>query len=73
MGIWISTAVLVVVMVAIMRAELRNGRRSKIKQARTDQQIDDLARTTFERHREMFGRDATGTFPLPNIPDIAKK
>lgn len=73
MGIWISTVVLVVVLAAIMRAELRNGRRSKIKLARTDQQIDDLARTTFERHREMFGRDATGTFPLGGTPDIAKK
>jgi hypothetical protein len=73
MGIWISTVVLVVVLAAIVRAELRNGRRSKIKLARTDQQIDDLARTTFERHREMFGRDATGTFPLVGAPDIAKK
>jgi hypothetical protein len=58
---------------AIMRAELRSGRRSKVKLAKTDQQIDDLARTTFERHREIFGRDATGTFPLAGTPNVAKK
>ncbi len=73
MAIWISTLVLIVVLAAIVRAELRSGRRSKIKLAKTNQQIDDLARTTFEQHREMFGRDATGTFPLVGAPDAAKK
>jgi hypothetical protein len=70
MAIWISTLVLVVVLAMIVRAELRSGRRSKIKLARTSQQIDDLAKVTFDRHREMFGKDATGTFPLA---DPAKK
>ncbi len=64
MAIWISTLVLVVVLAMIVRAELRSGRRSKIRLARTSQQIDDLAKVTFDRHREMFGKDATGTFPL---------
>lgn len=73
MGIWISTIVLVLVLAAFVRAELRSGRRSKITLAKTDQQINDLARTTFERHREMFGKDATGTFPLVGAPDVAKK
>jgi hypothetical protein len=73
MGIWISTVVLVIVLAVIVRAELRSGRRSKIKLAKTNQQIDDLARTAFEQHREVFGRDATGTFPLVGTPDIAKK
>lgn len=72
-GIWISTFVLIAVLAAIVRAEIRNGRRSKIVQAKTDQQIDDLARTTFQRHREMFGRDATGAYPLVETPDTTKK
>lgn len=70
MAIWISTLVLIVVLAMIVRAELRSGRRSKIKLARTSQQIDDLAKVTFDRHREIFGKDATGTFPLV---DPAKK
>ncbi len=72
MAIWISTLVLVVVLVMIVQAELRSGRRSKIKLARTSQQIDDLAKVTFDRHREMFGKDATGTFPLVD-PSTVKK
>lgn len=72
MAIWISTLVLVVVLVAIMRAELRSGRRGKIKLAKTTQQIDDLAKVTFDRHREMFGKDATGAYPLMD-PGIMKK
>jgi len=72
MAIWISTLVLVVVLAAFVRAELRSGRRSKIKLAKTTQQIDDLAKVTFDRHREMFGKDATGTFPLID-PGIVKK
>jgi len=72
MAVWISTLVLVVVLTAIMRAELRSGRRSKIKLAKTTQQIDDLAKLTFDRHREMFGKDATGTFPLVD-PSVVKK
>lgn len=72
MAIWVSTLVLVVVLAAIVRAELRSDRRSKIKHAKTSQQIDDLARATFDRHREMFGKDATGTFPLID-PSVAKK
>lgn len=72
MAIWISTFVLVVVLAMIVQAELRSGRRSKIKLERTSQQIDDLARVTFSRHREMFGKDATGTFPLVD-PRAVKK
>lgn len=72
MAIWISTLVLIVVLVLIVRAELRSGRRSRIKLARTSQQIDDLAKVTFDRHREMFGKDATGTFPLAD-PGTVKK
>lgn len=72
MAIWISTLVLIVVLAMIVRAELRSGRRSRIKLARTSQQIDDLAKVTFDRHREMFGKDATGTFPLTD-PGVAKK
>lgn len=72
-SLWISTVVLIVVLAAIVRAELRSGRRSRIKLAKTNQRIDDLAKTTFEQHRETFGRDATGTFPLMRAPDIAKK
>lgn len=72
MAVWISTLVLIIVMTAIMRAELRSGRRNKIKLAKTTQQIDDLAKLTFDRHREMFGKDATGTFPLVD-PGVVKK
>lgn len=72
MAIWVSTLVLVVVLAAIVRAELRSGRRSKIKLEKTSQQINDLAKVTFDRHREMFGKDATGTFPLID-PSVAKK
>ncbi len=70
MALWVSTLVLIIVLMMIVRAELRSGRRSKIKLARTTRQIDDLAKTTFDRHREIFGKDATGTFPLS---DSAKK
>lgn len=72
MALWISTFALVVVLAMIVRAELRNGRRSRIKFAKTSQQIDDLARVTYDRHREMFGKDATGSFPLTD-PGVAKK
>ncbi len=72
MAIGISTLVLVIVLAAIMRAELRSNRRSKIKLAKTTQQIDDLAKVTFDRHREMFGRDATGTFPLVDSGVVKK-
>ncbi len=72
MAIWISTFALIVVLAMIMRAEIRNGRRSKVKLAKTAQQIDDLARVTYDRHREMFGKDATGSFPLTD-PSVAKK
>ena len=73
MAIWISTIVLVAVLAAIVRAEVRSGRRSRAKLAKTDEQINDLARVAFKRHREMFGKDATGTFPLVNVPDGPKK
>ena len=74
MGIWISTIVLIAVLSAIVLAELRSGRRNKVKQDKIKQEIDDLARQTFERHREMFGKDATGTFPLvQGTPDAFKK
>lgn len=72
MAVWVSTIVLVVVLAMIMRAEIRNGRRSKVKFAKTARQIDDLAKVTYDRHREMFGRDATGSFP-PADPSVAKK
>lgn len=72
MTIWISTLILVVVLVMIVRAEIRSGRRSKVKLEKTAQQIDDLARVTYDRHREMFGKDATGSFPLTD-PSVAKK
>lgn len=72
MAVWFSTVILVVVLATIVRAELRSGRRSKIKLAKTTQQIDDLAKMTFERHREIFGRDATGTFPLINSGAVKK-
>lgn len=72
MGIWISTLVLVIVLAAIVWAEVRSGRRNRVRLAKTQQQIDDLAKVTFDRHREMFGKDATGTFPLMTT-DPAKK
>lgn len=68
MAIWISTIALVVVLAMIMWAQIRNGRRSKVKFANTARQIDDLAKVTYDRHREMFGKDATGSFP-----GVAKK
>lgn len=73
MGLVISTLLLVVGLAAIVRAELRSARRSRIKLAETDERINNLAKTTFERHREIFGRDATGTFPLINATDAPKK
>lgn len=71
MAIWVSTFILLVVLAMIVRAELR-GRKSRIKLAKTSQRIDDLARVTYDRHREMFGKDATGSFPLAD-PSVAKK
>lgn len=72
MAIWISTLVLVIVLAAIVWTEIRSGRRNKIKLEKTSRQIDDLAKTTFDRHRAMFGKDATGTFPLVD-PSAVKK
>lgn len=71
-AVWISTLVMIVVLAAIVRAELRSGRRNKIKFAKTAQEIDNLAKRTYDRHREMFGKDATGSFPLTD-PSVAKK
>ncbi len=64
MGVWISTAVLIVVFAAIVWTEIRCGRRTKTSHVETNRQIDDLAKTTFTRYREKFGRDPTGSFPL---------
>lgn len=64
MAIWVSTAALIIILAAIVRSEVRWGRRSKVTQHQVDQQIDDLAKTTFDRHRDVFGRDPTGVFPL---------
>lgn len=72
MGIWVSTAVLVVVLAAIIRSELRCGRKSKTTQQNVDLQINELAKSTFDRHRDVFGRDPTGTFPLMDATDIKK-
>lgn len=64
MGVWISTAALVIVLVAIVRTEIRCGRRTKTSHDETNRRIDDLARSTFTRYQEKFGRDPTGSFPL---------
>lgn len=72
MAVWISTLVLIIVLALIVQAELRSERRSKIRLAKTSRQIDDLAKVAFDRHREMFGKDATGTFPLTD-PSVVKK
>lgn len=64
MGVWISTGVLIMVFAAIVWSEIKCGRRSHVSRKETDRQINALARTTFDRYREKFGRDPTGSFPL---------
>lgn len=72
MAIWISTILLILVLAAIVRTEIRCGRRSKTKLAETNSQIDALAKTTFERHREVFGRDPTGVYPIYDANEVKK-
>lgn len=72
MAIWLSTVVLILVLAAIIRSEVRCGRKSKVVQHEVNQQINTLAKTTFERHREVFGRDPTGTFPVYDVADVKK-
>jgi len=64
MVIWISTAILALVIAAIVRTEVRCSRKAKAKQHDINGQINALAKTTFDRHRDIFGRDPTGTFPI---------
>jgi uncharacterized membrane-anchored protein YhcB (DUF1043 family) len=72
MAIWISTAVLVLVLIAIVFSEIRYGRRSKKLQRRVDEQIDELAQSTYSRHRDLFGKDPTGAYPLISDADVKK-
>lgn len=72
MTVWISTAVLVLVLLAIIRSEVRCGRKGKAAQLAVNQKINELAKTTFDRHRDVFGRDPTGGFPTQDIADIQK-
>lgn len=73
MGVWISTATLILVLIALIRAEIRGGRKSKTVLRETNQQINELAKTTFNRFREKHGRDPTGTFPLTDPAEMVDK
>lgn len=73
MVIWVSTVILALVIAAIIRTEVRCGRRAKAKQHDINGQINELAKTTFNRHRDIFGRDPTGTFPIFDATSEAKK
>lgn len=72
MVIWASTLLLVVVLVAIVKAEVSYGRRSKVTQKHVNEQINELAKTTFDRHRDVFGKDPTGSFPIFDASDGKK-
>ena len=73
MVIWVSTAALVIVLVAIVRSEIRCDRKAKERQLNVNNQINELARSTFDRHRDLFGREPTGAFPIFDATGDIKK
>lgn len=68
MTTWIITAVLAGIIVLIIRAELRCGRRTKTFFATVVPEIDELNKHAMAKYREVYGRDPTGAYPIIEVP-----
>lgn len=58
----LSTCVMLAVFVAVLIGEKRYAKRTKDFFARTNPQIDELAKRTQQKYRQRYGKDPTGSF-----------
>jgi hypothetical protein len=68
MTVWGITAILALVVIYIVNAEIRCGRKTKHFLEVITPEIDNLKNDSIAKYRARFGRDPTGTFVLVNQP-----
>lgn len=64
---WGITGVLALVVLWIVIAEIRCGRRTKIFHQVIDPQIDALKSSVTAKYREKYGKDPTAPYPLIDL------
>lgn len=64
MIVWISTGILVVIILWIVKSQWQFGRRSDDFFAHTGAEIDQLRERAIDKYRAKFGKDPTGSFTL---------
>jgi hypothetical protein len=60
----VSTIVMIIFIVAIVRTELTSGKRARDFLAQNKGQIADLAQRTQERYRAVYGKNPTMEMPI---------